>query len=110
MNKIIIFFILGICFFSCTNDPGKSSLKNSPDLFGWTEQHIDSLKNQCLERYDSSNPGKNKKHKENYCDCLVEKIIYSVKFEQHRVPDDETVKLYEQFSGACEELTQNEEQ
>lgn len=108
MMKKITSMIFLTLFFSCMN-PKDEKVKNSPDLFGWTEQHVAELKNECLERYGKDNPGRKDKHREDYCNCFVEKIIYSMKHEQHVSPDDETVRLYEEFSKACEELTVSED-
>jgi hypothetical protein len=109
MNKNILFIVSGALLFSCTNTSEKTKFKNSSALFGWTETHVDSLRNECLGRYGSSHPEKSDKLKEDYCNCLVEKIIYSVNYEQHINPNDETVKLYEEFSRTCGELSKSEE-
>lgn len=108
MKRIILIFI-STALFSCNNETKTEVKSNSPDLFGWTEQNIFALKNECFERYGNSKADKNEKQKINYCNCFVEKIIYSVKFEQYRAPGEETVKLLEEFSNACEVLTKNNE-
>lgn len=104
MNRILSCLFL-IVFFSHCNTPPKEETKTSPDIFGWNEQNIADLKNECLDRYGKDQKGKKQTQKEDYCNCLVEKIIYSIKFEQHQAPNEATVTLYEEFSNACTELT-----
>lgn len=103
-KKKIPLLILALCF-ACNTNPKEETAKNSPDLFGWTEENISTLKNECLDRYGKDQPDKSEKHRENYCKCFVEKIIFSVKYEQHISPKEEIITLYQEFSNACDALT-----
>lgn len=105
MDKKYFSFLVLLFFFACTSKPKEEKINTNPDLFGWTETNISSLRNECIERFGKDLPDSNQSFTQNYCNCFVEKIIHSVKYEQHSSPNDETVKLYSEFSNACRELT-----
>lgn len=109
------FFYLFVCLcalvvVACSfpSDKGKeNALNTSPEFFGWTNERVDSLKKECLERFGKGDTTR-AKYKDNYCNCLVNKISLSVKWEQHETPDEKTATMYDEFGKACEELTVNE--
>ena len=109
MNKFFVSIFFMAVLFSCNTPTKEGEAKNSPDLFGWTEDNISQLKNECMVKQGNVQPQKTDKNKENYCNCIVEKITYSVKFEEYRSHNEGANKLHEEFSMACEELTHHEE-
>lgn len=109
------FYYLFVCIFalivvacSFPSDKGKeNTLNTSPEFFGWTNERVESLKKECMERFGKGDTVR-AKYKESYCNCLVNKISLSVKWEQHETPDEKTATLYDELGKACEELTANE--
>ncbi|PCJ85729.1 MAG: hypothetical protein COA57_07120 [Flavobacteriales bacterium] len=103
-NYLWSIFLLAVI--SC----GGPSQQNEPDAMGWTESRANDLLNECLLRYKKEDSEDKIIDVTDYCECMSNKIKISVSWSAHQTPSESTVKMYEEFSKICHELTSVEKE
>jgi hypothetical protein len=81
----------------------KTEEKKTNLINGWSEERILKLKTKCFESFNEGLMPKNLINKEEFCDCVVDKTIKTISWNDFLNANESTQKMHQSISKNCKE-------